>query len=48
MIELKLHKTFSMNVKTPSEKNFFHENYDTIDKFLLCADWIHVVRSTIY
>ena len=37
MIELELHQT-SMNVKTPSIRNFYRRNYKSINKFLSGVD----------
>ena len=38
MIEFKFHQTFSIDVKTPNKRNFYHNNYDGINKFLSGVD----------
>ena len=46
MIEFKLHQTFSLNVKTPTKRNFYRGNYDDINEFLSGVDWISIFNST--
>ena len=46
MIEFKLYRIFSMNVKTLMKGNFFRGNYNVINMFLSGVDWIYVFNST--